>query len=302
MGNVIEFERVSKSFGACKALDDFTLLVPHGEVVGLIGPNGAGKTTALRIALGILRPDRGTVRLLGEDPWNNSEVKKYVGVAPERPTFIETMTCEEWLSRIAKIYGVADYVSKVKHVLELVGLYDKRRTKIKALSAGMKQKLNLAQAIMIEPRLLVLDEPLTNLDPISRNEVLNLLSRIYKEKKVSMIIASHIIPELLRIVTKIAIVNKGKVCFYGSVDDVRKHLKHTLFRVYSSDNAKLLDRLRDMSFVKDVRIQGNELIIVVEHGMENKLYSELSRIALELNVEIYDVESRAPSLEELLKG
>lgn len=198
-----------KRFGRVWALRGLDLSVPRGRVFGFIGPNGAGKTTTIRICLGLLRPDAGEVRLFGEYPWNNPDVRALVGVLHEQMAFPEHLRVRRFLEHAARIYGVEKPREAAASVLKVVELDEAADRKISALSAGMRQRLGIAQALIHGPELVIADEPTANLDPLGRVEILNLIARLHKDEGVSFFISSHILPELARICDHIALIHEG---------------------------------------------------------------------------------------------
>ncbi len=299
MSSVLQLSDVWKSFGRVVALQGVSLRIGKGEALGLVGPNGAGKTTTIRVSLGILRRDRGEVLLFGRDPWIDPSVRRRVGVVHEKPSFVEGMKCIDWLIEVARFQG-AD-ISEIKRVLETVDLWDARRRKIKGFSAGMKQRLALAQALLHNPEFLILDEPLANLDPVSRRSFIDLLNRVRIERNLTMLITSHTLHELLSLTSKIAIIDRGKIVFEGGAEDVRKVLGLSIARIKCSDAKKLASVLENQEFVKEVRVLDNETLeVLMDPGARHRLFEVLSE-ASKVGVVVHDVESRIPEIEELLK-
>ena len=290
---------VWKRFGDYEALRGVSLRVGAGEALGLVGPNGAGKTTTVRVALGILRRDRGEVLLFGRDPWLEPGVRRLVGVVHEKPSFIEGMRCYEWLVETARVYGVD--ASEARRVLELVGLWEARFRRIRALSAGMRQRLALAQALLHNPELLILDEPLSNLDPLARRGFIELLLRIRRERGVSMLVTSHTLHELLSLTDRVAVIHRGRIVFEGGADDVRRVLGFSVARIRCSDAERLASLLKRLDFVVEVRmVDGETLEVLVEPGARGRLFEALS-LAEKEGIVVHDVESRIAELEELLR-
>ena len=299
MSIVLQLSDVWKSFGKVVALQGVSLRLGKGEALGLVGPNGAGKTTTIRVSLGILRRDRGEVLLFGRDPWIDPSVRKRVGVVHEKPSFIEGMKCVEWLIEVARIQG-AD-VSEVRHVLETVGLWDARNRRIRGFSAGMRQRLALAQALLHNPELLILDEPLANLDPVARRNFIELLNRIRVERSLTMLITSHTLHELLSLTSRIAVIDRGKIVFEGGAEDVRKVLGLSIARVKCSDARKLSSMLEGRDFVREVKVVDSETLeVLMQPSARHRLFEVLGE-AQKAGVVVHDVESRIPEIEELLK-
>jgi len=298
--NVVECRGLVKRFGAVWALRGLDLHVPRGRVFGFIGPNGAGKTTTIRICLGLLRPDAGEVRLFGEDPWNNPDVRALVGVLHEQMAFPEHLRVRKFLEHVARIYGVREARKAALSALEIVELEEAADRKISALSAGMRQRLGIAQALIHEPELVIADEPTANLDPLGRMEILNLMARLHKDEGVSFFISSHILPELARICDYIALIHEGRVRISGELDELMDKFGRA-FRISVSRPEELLRRVEELPYVRAAYVMGSELMVEVEEGSEAQFYADATGLARELGLELYGIDSRVATLEDLFK-
>ena len=300
MKNVIECRGLVKRFGRVWALRGLDLEVPRGRTFGFIGPNGAGKTTTIRICLGLLRPDAGEVRLFGDDPWNNPDVRALVGVLHEQMAFPEHLRVRKFLEHVARIYGVGEPKKAALSALEIVELKDAADRKISALSAGMRQRLGIAQALIHGPELVIADEPTASLDPLGRMEILNLMARLHKEEGVSFFISSHILPELARICDHIALIHEGKVRISGELDELMDKFGRA-FRISVNRPEELLKHVKELPYVRAAYIMGSELMVEVEEGSEAQFYADATGLAKELSLELYGIESRVATLEDLFK-
>lgn len=202
------------------AVQDLNLRVPIGSVFGFLGPNGAGKTTTLNLLLGNLRPTRGKGRIFGY-PIGNPEVRRLVGYLPEKFQFHDFLTAEEFLDFHARLLSLPSSVRRrrIDAVLEFVGLQGRRRSKVREFSRGMLQRLGIAQALLNEPKLVILDEPTSALDPLGRWEVRNLILRL-KEQGVTVFLNSHLLSEVEMTCDAVAILNKGRLVFQGRLDEL----------------------------------------------------------------------------------
>jgi ABC-2 type transport system ATP-binding protein len=202
------------------AVQDLNLRVPIGSVFGFLGPNGAGKTTTLNLLLGNLRPTRGTGRIFGY-PIGDPEVRRLIGYLPEKFQFHDFLTAEEFLDFHARLLGLPSSVrrQRIDAVLEFVGLQERRRSKVREFSRGMLQRLGIAQALLNEPKLVILDEPTSALDPLGRWEVRNLILRL-KEQGVTVFLNSHLLSEVEMTCDAVAILNKGRLVFQGRLDEL----------------------------------------------------------------------------------
>jgi len=223
---VVEIDGLVKSFrghlgiGRHVAVDGLSLEVRRGEIFGLLGPNGAGKTTTLKTMLGLLRPDRGTIRLLGRSP-TDPAMRARIGFLPENPYFYDYLTGREFLDFYARLQGVprTDRSRKVAEVLERVGLAGRADGPLRKFSKGMVQRLGLAQAILHEPDLVILDEPMSGLDPLGRREVRDLVLELRRAGK-TVFFSSHILQDAEMICDRVAIVVGGRLRHVGSVHEL----------------------------------------------------------------------------------
>ncbi len=223
---MIRAKDVFKRYGNIAALNGVDLEVPRGSLYSLLGPNGAGKSTLIRILVGLIKQDRGYIEILGLDPHSrHSEVMSRVGYVPELPSFPDFMSGEEYLRLTADLYGLGrDSRTRISEVLSLVGLERASGRKIGTYSKGMIQRLAIAQAILPDPELLILDEPLMGIDPEARIQFKDLFVGLAKKGK-TMLYSSHVLEEVERISTHIAIINKGRIVASGTREDVEAILK-----------------------------------------------------------------------------
>ena len=300
MENVMECHGLVKRFGKVVALNGLTLEVPRKRIFGLIGPNGAGKTTTIRICLGLLRPDAGEAFLFGEDPWNNPRVRLRVGVLHERMALPEHVRAVELLEHVARIYGLPSPEEAAAEALELVGLKEAADRKVGGLSAGMRQRLCIAQALIHRPEFVIADEPMANLDPLGRSETLDLIARLHREEGVDFLISSHILPELSRICDSVAFIHQGRVYITGRLEELMRRYGRA-FRVSTDKPEALRPKVAELPYVREVFVTGRDLVVEVEEGHEAEFYSAISSLARELGVELYGVESKVASLEDLFR-
>lgn len=296
---VVELEGVTKRFGKVVALDDVSLRL-RGKACGLIGPNGAGKTTLINILLGYTRPNAGVVRVLGYDVKDKlQEIKKRVGVLPEKPGFPAFFSGEEFLVRVARLRGFADAEGLAKTALEEVGLTFAGHRAIRTYSAGMYQRLGLAQALIGEPELVILDEPAANLDPLGRMDVLELIARYSRDKGVKFLISTHILYDVERTCDWIAIMDTARVREQGSVEDLVKKYSGLTFRIVVSDPKKFVSALTEKGFVKSVAFQDEAIVVTVGSGVN--MYEEAVEIGKQLKVAIDEVRPVLGSLDEVFR-
>ncbi|WP_313053910.1 ABC transporter ATP-binding protein [Pseudomonas lopnurensis] len=215
--NAVEIQGVSQRYGSMTVLHDLNLNLAEGEVLGLFGHNGAGKTTSMKLILGLLAPSEGQVKVLGRAP-NDPQVRRQLGYLPENVTFYPQLSGHETLCHFARLKGAA--LSQVDELLEQVGLAHAADRRVKTYSKGMRQRLGLAQALLGEPRLLLLDEPTVGLDPIATQDLYQLIDRL-RQRGTSVILCSHVLPGVEAHINRAAILAKGRLQAVGSLAQLR---------------------------------------------------------------------------------
>jgi ABC-2 type transport system ATP-binding protein len=220
-GALLTLENVHKSYGATVGVDGLSLTVARGEVLGLLGPNGAGKSTSVGLAVGLLVPDAGTVRIEGKGSPTDPEVRRSIGVAPQALAVYELLTGEENLRFFGEMYGLEGRVlaERVRWGLDFVGLTSRRRDRVGTYSGGMKRRLNLAAALVHDPELVLLDEPTVGVDPQSRNQIFeNILA--LKRLGRTLVYTTHYMEEAERLCDRVAIIDEGRLLALGSVQQL----------------------------------------------------------------------------------
>ncbi len=215
--NAVEIQGVSQRYGSMTVLHDLNLNLGEGEVLGLFGHNGAGKTTSMKLILGLLAPSEGQVKVLGRAP-NDPQVRRQLGYLPENVTFYPQLSGRETLRHFARLKGAA--LSQVDELLEQVGLAHAADRRVKTYSKGMRQRLGLVQALLGEPRLLLLDEPTVGLDPIATQDLYLLIDRL-RQRGTSIILCSHVLPGVEAHINRAAILAKGRLQAVGSLSQLR---------------------------------------------------------------------------------
>lgn len=217
---MIELRGLSKRYGQTVALDGLSLTVRRGEVFGLLGPNGAGKTTTIRALLGLIKPNAGEVRIMGRPVAKGPpQVMRHVGAVVEGPAAYGYLSGRDNLRLSAMLAG--DGAERnVERLLSLVGLTDRQDVKVGAYSLGMKQRLSIAQALVGDPSLLILDEPTNGLDPRGIREVRRLIMRLAKEDRITILLSSHLLHEVQQTCDRVAIIHRGKLVLCGPVSEL----------------------------------------------------------------------------------
>lgn len=221
---VIETSNLTKKFGKFLAVDSIDLQVPKGGIYGFLGPNGAGKSTTIRMLLGLMKETKGQVKVFGKSiKEERLAILKRVGSMVETPSYYAHLTAYENLEVSRKILGVEK--KEINRVLEIVKLADVQHKAVKKFSLGMKQRLGIAQALLGNPELLILDEPTNGLDPSGIIEMRELIKRLPEKYGITVLISSHILSEIELMATHVGIINKGKLLFQGTMDDLRDKQK-----------------------------------------------------------------------------
>jgi ABC-type multidrug transport system ATPase subunit/glutathione peroxidase-family protein len=221
MEKIIEVRGLTKSYGSFKAVDQLDLDVYHGDVFGFLGPNGAGKSTTIRMLLTLIKPDSGEIRVFGKELHEHrSSILSRIGCIVEKPDFYKFLSARKNLEVLAQYNKVRLSKTKIDELLEFVGLKGRGDDAVKGYSHGMKQRLGLAQALLHDPDLIILDEPTTGLDPQGIIDIRNLILYLSKEKGKTIFLSSHILHELELVASRMAILNKGKMVLQGSLTEL----------------------------------------------------------------------------------
>jgi ABC-2 type transport system ATP-binding protein len=276
---VIETEHLSKWYGQVSGLNDVTVTVPPG-ITGLLGPNGSGKSTFMKLITGQLRPSKGTVKLLGETVWGNPAVYARVGFCPEQDAFYDRMTGLDWVTALVRLNGLDQpaAVEAARHALDAVDLLDAANKKIGAYSKGMRQRVKMAQAIVHDPQLLILDEPLTGMDPLMRRKSIRLIKDWAKAGR-SILVSSHILHEVESMTSNILLINNGRIVAEGNVHQIRDLIDthpHTVF-IRVADPRALARTLLVEDGVLSLRFEPGAL--VVETARPEAFYARMTELA-----------------------
>lgn len=218
---IIEVKGLTKKYKELTAVDNLDLNVYHGDVFGFLGPNGAGKSTTIRMLLSLIKPTSGDIKIFGKSlKTDRIEILRKIGAIVEKPDFYLYLSAYKNLEILGKVSGINPTKQKIMEVLELVGLDKRYKSKVKTFSHGMKQRLGLAQALLHDPELIILDEPTTGLDPQGIKDIRDLIIFLSKEKGKTIFLSSHILKEVELIASRMIIINKGQTIIEGKVDEL----------------------------------------------------------------------------------
>ncbi len=297
--SVIEVHDLHKSFNGVQALNGFNLEIGDG-VFGLIGPNGAGKTTLLRILLGLITPDSGNARVLGYDILDQSlEIRQNIGILHERTAFPEQTTPIHYLRNTVRLYG-SD--KDPEQLLASVNLTKQKNQKIEGLSAGMKQRLGLAQSLAGNPRLIILDEPTSNLDVASRDEVVDIIFNLYTTEGISFFVASHILSELERICHDVSFINEGVLLEQGSVRDIIATYTSNLLKISTTEPTLVSEYVTRIPGIVGTRTTGaSQVVVRVEPSRKAESKKQIQEVLRNYNVPFYGISEDVGSLEDAFR-
>jgi ABC-2 type transport system ATP-binding protein len=275
---ILTSANLSKWYGQVIGLNDVTVSVPPG-ITGLLGPNGAGKSTFMKLITGQLRPSKGEVRVLGEPIWGNSELYFRIGFCPEQDAFYDRMTGLEWVMALVRLNGLSDAEARTaaERALTAVDLMDAAGKRIGAYSKGMRQRVKLAQAIVHDPELLILDEPLSGMDPKMRRKTMKMIREWAKQGK-SILVSSHILHEIESITSNILLINNGRILAEGNVHQIRELIDTHPHTVYiRAENPRGLAReFLARADVISMRFEPGAL--VVETGKPDEFYAGITEL------------------------
>ncbi len=285
---VVEATDLTKTFGGPDAppvLDGINLSIETGEVFGYLGPNGAGKTTTIRLLLGLLQPTRGSARVFGHTPSKTNAVRARIGVLMENSGLDDRMTAYQSLEYHARLYGVQDPMPRIEHLLEFVGLADKRNTKVGTFSTGMKRKLGLARAIVHEPELLLLDEPSAGLDPEAQLMVRELLQELAETQNMTVFINSHHLDEVQRLCSRIAILHHGRIRANDTVENLRHGGSADRIEIRLGDPEQALEAIKALqreTAGAGMRADGSRVVLTGNGLHTPDVVAELVRAGLDI--------------------
>lgn len=302
MSNIaIETKNLTKKFGDLVAVDDFSIALESGKIYGFIGPNGAGKTTTISLLMDLIIPTKGEAYIKGYKV-GTTEAKKLLGYSPEFPSFYSDMTCIDYMVYMGCLGGLS-YEAALKKALELLKFMNLEKhlyKKVHKFSTGMKKKIGLAQAMIHDPEILLLDEPTANLDPSSRMEIISALKTLVKEKSLTLVISSHVLTELELIITDVIMINKGKLITYGPLNDVKNKFNQDEYIIKTSNNKLLVKNIKKYAFIVNIQETGNELKITTNNSEELK--RAITKIAYENDFTIDKIIEDNISLDDVYRN
>jgi ABC-2 type transport system ATP-binding protein len=300
--SIITADHVSKWYGQVSGLNDVTVTVSPG-ITGLLGPNGAGKSTFMKLITGQLAPSKGSIRVLDEPVWGNPALFARLGFCPEQDAFYDRMTGFEWVRALVALNGLSPVgaAAAARRALDEVELTEAANKKIGAYSKGMRQRVKLAQAIAHDPELLVLDEPLSGMDPLVRRKTIRLIKE-WVQRGRSVVVSSHILHEIESMTQNILLINQGRIVAEGDVHQIRELIDehpHTVFVRAERPRELAREFLRDDD-VLSLKLEA--AAIVVQTARPDSFYKRLTELAAEGHVgAIYEITSPDDNLQAVFQ-
>jgi ABC-2 type transport system ATP-binding protein len=300
----VETNGLTRRFGSLMAVDHLSFEVKEGEVFGLLGPNGAGKTTTVRMLACLISPSEGSARVGGYDISRDShKVRQIVGILTENPSLYERLTAYENMDFFAEAYGLSDAQGKrnrIREVLELFELWDRRNDRVATFSKGMKQKLAIARALVHQPPILFLDEPTAGLDPESSKGIRDLMERLSQREKHTILLCTHHLEDAEKLCSRVMIINKGKSVIVGSPDELRDSIagQPVLQIALEKLNQKIIEAVKDLKQVKEVDVFDSASKLTITLDDIKSATPEVVRSIVHAGGMVLSVNALRPSLEE----
>lgn len=272
--NMIEVRGLSKSFGRRRVIDNIDLTVKKGDIFGFLGPNGSGKTTTIRMLLGLIHPDKGTVRINGHDLKTDfSNAIKGVGAVVETPKFHSYLSGRKNLELMANLIPNLPE-DRVDTVLAMVGMSRRADDKVRTYSLGMKQRLGIANALLGNPELVILDEPTNGLDPAGMKEIRDIILRLAGKENITFLISTHLLFEVEQICSRVAILQRGKILAEGDVKELLSNNNEKL-EIYSPQLEAVAASLSSLSYVNSFEKSSDKLTVIIDKGYAADLNKHL---------------------------
>ena len=294
-------ENTSKWYDQVIGLNDVSLAI-DGGVTGILGLNGAGKSTLFKLLMGRLRASQGSVRLFGMDPWKGTSPYRRIGYVSESERLYDWMTAQDFVSTLARLHGMTreEANERAEHVLRFVGLHDVRHKEIGKYSKGMRQRVKIAHALVHDPDLLILDEPLHGCDPIARTSIMNVIRELGSQGK-TVLVSSHILEEIERITEQIVILHNGRLLALGNLHAIRGLLdKHPHRIMLTTDEPRKLAS----AFISEKPIYGvrfpEDGKLEIQTNNLSEAHSVLPRVIVESKIAVTSIDNPDDNLESLL--
>ncbi len=295
----IKVENISKLYGTQKAVDNVSFEIKSGEIIGFLGPNGAGKSTLMKILTCYIPQTTGKAEVCGFDVKEQSlEVRKQVGYLPEHNPLYLDMYVKEYLAFIGGLHHIKNVTARVKEMVDMVGLQVEQNKKIGALSKGYRQRVGLAQALIHNPKVLILDEPTTGLDPNQLEEIRNLIKQTGKEKTVML--STHIMQEVEAVCDRVIIINKGKIVANDDTQHLQESSQHKIVLRVEFDRETTKNSIKNIEGVIEVKLlEGNIWLIVTD--ADKDIRKDVFDYAVANKLSVLAMQKEEQKLEDIFK-
>ena len=297
---IIRTENLTKKFDDFTAVDNISFSVKKGEIFGFLGPNGAGKTTTIKMLTTLLFPTSGKAFVAGYDVIKKrNEVRSSIGIVFQDPALDTELTGQENLDFHARMYGLdkEKRISRIKEVLELVDLEEKKDEYVKNYSGGMKRRLEIARGLMHYPTILFLDEPTLGLDTQTRRAIWAYIKKMNKQENTTIFLTTHYMDEADNLCDRIGIINKGKILIIDTTENLKNSIGNDVITLSSTNLLKLAKKLEEQSWVKKTKIHDSFLTLGLEKGEEK--IPIIIEIAQQLEIKIKSINLRKPTLDDV---
>ncbi len=301
---VVVVEGLKRNFNSFTAVNNISLEIEEGEVFGLLGPNGAGKTTTIRMLACLISPTAGSALINGYDiRYDPLKVRESVGILTENPSLYERLTAYENMNFFAEAYGIADAEerqNRIRELLEFFNLWDRRNDKVGTFSKGMKQKLAIVRATVHKPPVLFLDEPTAGLDPQSAKEIRDLMARLSRHEKRTILLCTHHLEDAEKLCRRVMIMNKGRCIIIGTPDELREKISpQPIIQIgLKKIEAGIVDAVKTNELVKDVDVNHQETMLMVSVEDTRFATPEIVDSVVRSGGKVLSVNVFRPSLEE----
>jgi len=300
-GLMIETRDLTRTFGNLTAVDGIDLAVRKGTIHGFVGPNGAGKTTTMKVLIGAIRCTRGEGYIKGYEIGSDT-ARQVIGYSPEHPFFYNDMVASDYLAYMARICGTKREESRKKalELLDWLDLGNFSESKVGGFSAGMKQRLSLAQALIHEPELLILDEPTANMDPTGRLSILDKLRQLSRERNVTIFLSSHILSELEQVVDFMTMIDEGRIVVQGEMAELRRRFSGNHFLLKTSQNEAMLEAMRNKGLFREDWIDAEDFIHLISDNT-TVLRREVVETVVRIGAELEHFSEERASLQDIYR-
>lgn len=295
---IVEIKHLEKHFGKFQAVKDVSFDVYRGDVFGFLGPNGAGKSTTIRTMLSLIKPSGGELKLFGKDlAKDRNYILQRIGCIVEKPDFYKYLSAEKNIEIFARLSGMNVTKSKVHEIIEFVGLKGREKDKLSGFSHGMKQRLGIAQTLIHDPELIILDEPTTGLDPQGIIDIRNLILQLKNERNKTVLLSSHILSEIELIANRMVIISKGKTIVQGSVKELLN--AQELIVAFTVDNLEKAKQLLQNASMSEL-IDKTETTSLQLHLSQEKI-PVVNKLFTDNGVNVYSIEAKRKLEDYFLK-